>query len=63
MEDKINEVAIEYCLFMEIDPYEETITGELVYETYKKKAIEQLAWFAAITKAINLDPRGLKYED
>jgi hypothetical protein len=48
---------------MEMDPYEETITGELLYETYKNKAIEQLAWFAAVTKAINVDPRGIKYED
>lgn len=52
MIEKIDEVAIEFCLFMERDPYEELITGQMLYETYKDKAIEQLAWYAAITSVI-----------
>lgn len=52
MVEKINQVAIEFCLFMEMDPYEETSSGELLYEKYKTQAIEQLAWYAAITKCI-----------
>jgi hypothetical protein len=52
MAEKIDQVAIEFCLFMEMDPYERTPSGKLLYEVYKRQAIKQLAWYAAITKCI-----------
>lgn len=52
MAEKIDQVAIEFCLFMEMDPYERTSSGKLLYEVYKRQAIKQLAWYAAITKSI-----------